>query len=114
MRSPNWLYNNKSGRLLLALLAMLSINMASAQDNYLDMLDAYSNDVTDAGQSSDGKANTSKRGTFESQLRRNFKGSYVLYSKLPDTSKAQVFKKYQETGRVADVRGLIVKLYAER
>lgn len=114
MRNPNWLYTNKSGTLLLSIIVVLSANPASAQDNYLDMLDAYSDDVTNAGQSSDGKADAGKRGTFENQLRRNFKGSYVLYSKLSDASKEEVFKKYQQTGRVADVRSLIVKLYAER
>jgi len=114
MRSPNWLYNKLSGKLLLATVVMLSVTVASAQDNYLDMLDAYSDEVKNGGQSDDGEDASSRRGTFESQLRRNFKGSYVLYTKLSDDSKNKVFKKYQETGRVADVRSLIVKLYAQR
>ena len=114
MRSPNWLFKNLSATLLLSAILMLPIGVASAQDNYLDMLDAYSDDVQNGGQSSDGEGASSQRGTFESQLRRNFKGSYVLYSKLSESSKGEVYKKYEETGRVADVRSLIVKLYARR
>ena len=114
MRNPNWLYKKLSGKLLLLVAAMLATTLASAQDNYLDMLDAYSDEVKNGGQSSDGDGVAGQRGTFEGQLRRNFKGSYVLYTKLSDDSKTEVFKKYQETGRVADVRSLIVKLYARR
>lgn len=87
---------------------------AQAQDSYLDMLDAYSDEVSNPNGTLDGDDQTVTRGTFEDQLRRNFKGSYVLYSKLPDESKQIAFDKYQETGRAADVRSLIVKLYANR
>lgn len=83
-----------------------------AQDNYLDMLDAYSDDIGDSA--TGGAAADNSRSQFEAQLRRNFKGSYVLYTKLPDESKEVTYNRYLETGRVADVRSLIVKLYAAR
>jgi len=99
-----------------ALICMITVAApnAAAQDNYLDMLDAYSDDVQQGASSADDKTGVNSRFTFEGQLRRNFKGSYVLYTKLTDVSKDIVFNKYQETGSVADVRSLIVKLYAQR
>ena len=100
--------------LALACLLLLSAPLVTAQDNYLDMLDAYSDDVQQGASSADDKTGVNSRFTFEGQLRRNFKGSYVLYTKLTDVSKDIVFNKYQETGSVADVRSLIVKLYAQR
>ena len=85
-----------------------------AQDNYLDMLDAYADDVGKADANGLGGQQKNSRGGFESQLRRNFKGSYVLYTKLTEPKKEQVFARYQETGKVSSVRSLIVKLYANR
>ena len=107
MRRTIGLCKHTTGKLLVMVIVLLSFTTASAQDNYLDMLDAYSKEVDSFDQ-------VQKRGIFEDQLRRNFKGSYVLYSKLSEASKNMVFKTYRKTGRVADVRSLIVKLYAER
>jgi hypothetical protein len=95
--------------------AVFILTPAHAQDSYLDMLDAYSDDVTDiAPGSGSGKDQKNDRGAFESQLRRNFKGSYVLYAKLSETDKEKVFNNFQETGKVSGTRSLIVRLYSNR
>lgn len=113
MRSSNWFRTKAAGSLIVASVLVAGVNVSCAQDNYLNMLDAYSDDVKTDDGTPEGTAKT-QRGMFESQLRQNFKGSYVLYSKLSDRSKDQVFAKYQETGKVTNVRTLIVKLYANR
>jgi len=113
MRSSNWFRTKAAGSLIVTCVLVAAVTVSSAQDNYLDLLDAYSDDVKTDDGSPEGTEKT-QRGAFESQLRQNFKGSYVLYTKLSDGSKDQVFAKYQETGKVADVRTLIVKLYANR
>lgn len=103
-------------RSMFLILAVAVSAGAPAQDNYLDMLDAYAEDAGDeqsAAAAGGGQAG-GNRGAFESQLRRNFKGSYVLYAKLSEPNKEKVFAKYQETGKVSDVRSLIVRLYANR
>ena len=100
--------------LLVLALALGVCPLVGAQDNYLDMLEAYADDVDKDDGAGIGGQQSNNRGAFESQLRRNFKGSYVLYAKLAEPNKEKVFAKYQETGKVSSVRSLIVRLYANR
>jgi hypothetical protein len=113
MHSPIPGLGRESGKAVLIILGLTVPALATAQGDYLDMLDAYSDEISEPGGTPVTDAENS-RGSFENQLRRNFKGSYVLYTKLPEESKQMVYNKYRETGKVADVRSFIVKLYAQR
>ncbi len=113
MHSPIPDRGRKPGRAALIFLGLTVPTLAAAQDNYLDMLDAYSDEISEPSSTQVTEAENS-RGSFENRLRRNFKGSYVLYTKLPEDNKQMVYNKYRETGKVADIRSFIVKLYAQR
>lgn len=101
------------GKTALIVLGLSVPALSTAQSKYLDMLDAYSDEISTPDETAVDEA-VNNHGSFEQQLRRNFKGSYVLYTKLPEKSKQMVYNKYKETGKVADIRSLIVKLYAQR
>jgi len=113
MHSPNPDRRRELGKAVLIVLALMVPELANAQGDYLDMLDTYSDEITEPDGGPVTEAENS-RGSFENQLRRNFKGSYVLYTKLPEESKQMVYNKYRETAKVSDIRSFIVKLYAQR
>ena len=112
MHSPIPNVGRELANAALMLLGLTVPAMTAAQGNYLDMLDAYSDEISEPSGAEQAAENN--RGSFENQLRRNFKGSYVLYTKLPEESKQMIYNKYQKTGKVADIRSFIVKLYAQR
>lgn len=97
---------------LAALLIPVLVSSASAEDDYLQSLEAEARKL-DSPQavSAPGTAvesrSQSDRSQFEAELAKH-KGTYSFYMKLMERDKAEVFKTYQDGASFSEIRRLII------
>ena len=112
---------------LLITAPFFSMPVPSHADNYLDALEAEAKSVQgepdpatakpEASWSHNdmGMADSLKPGlrqkAFEISLKRNFIGSYTVYSRLNTEEKEQVYAAYQQRNDIEELKALIKKLY---
>ena len=112
---------------LLLTAPFFSLPMASHADDYLNQLEAEAKSIQGKPASATdkpeanwshndmGMAETLKPGlrqkAFEISLKRNFIGSYTVYSRLTTAEKNQVYAAYQQRNDIDELKALIKKLY---
>ncbi len=112
---------------LLLIAPLYLIPMTGNADDYLDQLEAEAKSIQDGPGSANaepeanwshndmGMADTLKpalsQKAFEISLKRNFIGSYTVYSRLNTEEKNQVYAAYQKRNDIDELKALIKQLY---
>ncbi len=112
---------------LLLIAPLYLIPMTGHADDYLDQLEAEAKSIQDGPGSANaepeanwshndmGMADTLKpalsQKAFEISLKRNFIGSYTVYSRLNTEEKNQVYAAYQKRNDIDELKALIKQLY---
>jgi len=109
----------------------LSLVSGTFADDYLDSLEVESNKVeshsfeeSKAGEQSDSFSeenalggsldNVELRKEFESHLSENNKGSFILFKKLPERSRQEVYDEFANGATMQEIRRLIVDRILQR
>jgi hypothetical protein len=98
--------------LLLFMFSMIASAVFSAEDDYLQALEAEAEKLAPpSGERRPAAAVITKvrgdRERFESEIGK-YKGTYSFYKRLQEKDRAEVFKAYQEGASIAKIRRMIV------
>lgn len=98
--------------LLFLAFSMIASSAFSAEDDYLQALEAEAEKLSSPSVEVEPAAvpeteSKSDRDRFESELEKH-KGTYSFYRKLQEKDKAEVFKAYREGASIAEIRRMIV------
>lgn len=112
---------------LLITAPFFSMPLSSQADDYLNALEAEAKSVQGEPDPTSAKPEASwshndmgmadslkpglRQKAFEISLKRNFIGSYTVYSRLNTAEKGQVYAAYQQRNDIEELKALIKKLY---